>query len=50
MFQFFRHLYNRLIETGRLVHVSLLEMDDVGMLGTPEQVEAFIANPPRISV
>jgi hypothetical protein len=43
-------MYNRLIETGRLVHVSLLEMDDVGMLGTPEQVEAFIGNPPRLSL
>jgi hypothetical protein len=41
-------MYNRLIETGQLVHISLLNTDDVGMLGTPEQVEAFIANPPKL--
>jgi hypothetical protein len=43
-------MYNRLIATGGLVHVSLLKFDDVGMLGTPEQVEAFIVNPPKMNV
>jgi hypothetical protein len=39
-------MYNRLIDAGELVHVSLLDFEDVGMLGTPEQVAAFAANPP----
>lgn len=39
-------MYNRLIDAGELVHVSLLDFDDVGMLGTPEQVAAFAADPP----
>ncbi len=40
-------MYNQLIDGGEHVHVSLLTFDDVGMLGTPEQVEAFAANPPK---
>jgi dTDP-glucose pyrophosphorylase len=40
-------MYNRLIADGELVHVSFLDFEDVGMLGTPEQVEGFSANPPR---
>ena len=39
-------MYNHLIERGEDVYVSLLEFDDVGMLGTPEQVAAFSARPP----
>lgn len=39
-------MYNRLIASGELVHVSLLDFEDVGMLGTPEQVAAFAADPP----
>lgn len=40
-------MYNTLIDAGEAVYVSLLDFDDVGMLGTPEQVEAFAANPPK---
>ena len=39
-------MYNSLIADDELVHVSLLDFEDVGMLGTPEQVEGFAANPP----
>lgn len=39
-------IYNRLIETGAVVRISTLELEEVGMLGTPEQVRAFIATPP----
>lgn len=39
-------MYNRLIEAGDLVHVTLLDFADVGMLGTPEQVADFAKNPP----
>jgi hypothetical protein len=39
-------MYNHLIGRGEPVYVGLLEFEDVGMLGTPEQVEAFAANPP----
>jgi dTDP-glucose pyrophosphorylase len=39
-------MYNKLIERQEAVYVSLLEFHDVGMLGTPEQVEAFSTNPP----
>lgn len=39
-------MYNRLIADGALVTMEELALDDVGMLGTPEQVNAFCANPP----
>lgn len=39
-------MYNRMIEAGDLVHVTLLDFADVGMLGTPEQVADFAKNPP----
>ena len=39
-------LYNQLIADGAVVRIAELALDDVGMLGTPEQVEAFIAAPP----
>lgn len=39
-------MYNHLIAQGAHVHVSLLALDDVGMLGTPEQVAAFAAASP----
>lgn len=39
-------MYNRLIDAGELVHVSLLDFADVGMLGTPEQVADFARHPP----
>jgi hypothetical protein len=40
-------MYNFLIDAGLPVHVSLLEFDDVGMLGTPDQVAAFAQSPPK---
>ena len=39
-------LYNQLIADGRQVRIAQLELDDVGMLGTPAQVEAFARTPP----
>ncbi|MEM9436566.1 MAG: dTDP-glucose pyrophosphorylase, partial [Pseudomonadota bacterium] len=47
-------LYNHLIAAGARVEISTLAMSDVGMLGTPDQVAGFSANPPpsakRLSV
>ena len=40
-------MYNQLIADGELVHVSFLDFEDVGMLGTPKQVEGFAAAPPK---
>lgn len=40
-------MYNQLISQGEHVHVSLLALEDVGMLGTPEQVAVFRAAPPQ---
>ncbi|SLN11059.1 hypothetical protein ROJ8625_00238 [Roseivivax jejudonensis] len=39
-------LYNQLIADGAQVRISPLRLDDVGMLGTPEQVAEFKARPP----
>lgn len=39
-------MYNHLIAKGERVHVSLLRYEDVGMLGTPEQVQDFATHPP----
>jgi hypothetical protein len=39
-------LYNQLIRDGARVGISLLALNQVGMLGTPEQVAAFAADPP----
>lgn len=39
-------MYNRMIEAGASVRIIDLALDDVGMLGTPEQVDAFVAIPP----
>jgi hypothetical protein len=39
-------LYNHLIGEGLPVRISELALDDVGMLGTPDQVLAFQQNPP----
>lgn len=38
-------LYNQLISEGAPVRISDLKLEDVGMLGTPEQVREFIENP-----
>ena len=40
-------MYNKLIAEGALVTMHELASDDVGMLGTPEQVDEFRADPPR---
>jgi len=39
-------MYNQLIEDGALVTMGTLRFEDVGMLGTPDQVEGFRTNPP----
>lgn len=39
-------LYNQLIAEGRTVRIAQLNLDDVGMLGTPAQVEDFMRSPP----
>lgn len=39
-------LYNQLIESGGEVRIAQLGLDDVGLLGTPAQVEAFVQAPP----
>ena len=39
-------MYNRLIANGDYIALGQIELDDVGLLGTPEQVEAFAASPP----
>ena len=39
-------LYNQLIAEGRRVEIAALAEGDVGMLGTPAQVAAFIESPP----
>ena len=38
-------LYNQLISEGAPVRISQLALEDVGMLGTPEQVADFIETP-----
>lgn len=43
-------MYNQLISDGGMVHVSFLDFQDVGMLGTPQQVEGFAANPPPSAI
>lgn len=39
-------MYNALIAQGALVTMATLALDDVGMLGTPEQVDRFRSDPP----
>lgn len=39
-------LYNQLIADGCDVRIADLALDDIGMLGTPSQVEAFMRSPP----
>jgi hypothetical protein len=39
-------MYNRLIGQGATVALSVLPLDAVGMLGTPEQVRSFERDPP----
>jgi dTDP-glucose pyrophosphorylase len=39
-------MYNLLLERGELVTISHVALDDVGMLGTPDQVAAFRQSPP----
>jgi hypothetical protein len=40
-------LYNHLIAEGARVRIAKLRLEDVGMLGTPEQVAAFREAPPE---
>jgi dTDP-glucose pyrophosphorylase len=39
-------LYNQLLADGDDVRITSLELADVGLLGTPAQVEAFMRDPP----
>lgn len=39
-------MYNSLIEEGQPVMLHRIGLQDIGMLGTPEQVTAFAHNPP----
>lgn len=39
-------MYNKMITDGLVVKISDLALDDVGQLGTPEQVAVFSADPP----
>lgn len=43
-------LYNQLIAEGATVRIADLSLADVGMLGTPEQVEAFVAQPSQAAL
>lgn len=43
-------LYNQLITEGLSVSISELALDDVGMLGTPEQVSSFLTTPPPAAI
>lgn len=39
-------MYNQMIAEGADVRIATLTLEDVGMLGTPDQLDAFIAKPP----
>lgn len=43
-------LYNQLILQGGQVRVAQLDLADVGLLGTPAQVEAFVRAPPAAAL
>lgn len=43
-------VYNDLIAKGQRVCISRLKLEDVGMLGTPEQVASFIQKPPPAAI
>jgi hypothetical protein len=43
-------MYNLLLERGELVTISRVAFEDVGMLGTPDQVAAFRETPPSGAV
>jgi len=43
-------IYNQLIADGVRVRITELELDDVGMLGTPDQVADFQAHPSNAAV
>lgn len=43
-------LYNQLIAEGACVQITELDLSQVGMLGTPEQVAAFVADPPDCAI
>lgn len=43
-------IYNQLIEEAASVRIETLRLEDVGMLGTPEQVASFIATPSKAAL
>lgn len=43
-------LYNQLIDDGARVRIARLRLDDVGMLGTPEQVADFMERPSQAAL
>lgn len=43
-------LYNQVIHEGGEVRIAQLGLDDVGLLGTPAQVEAFVRAPPAAAL
>jgi hypothetical protein len=40
-------IYNQLIAEGLTVRIAELRLEDVGMLGTPDQVAGFVSAPPE---
>ena len=43
-------LYNQIISEGGQVRIARLGLHDVGLLGTPAQVEAFVRAPPAAAL
>lgn len=43
-------LYNQVILQGGPVRIARLDLEDVGLLGTPAQVEAFVRAPPAAAL
>ncbi|WP_120500935.1 glycosyltransferase family 2 protein [Roseovarius sp. EL26] len=43
-------LYNQMIAEGAIVQISQIALEDVGMLGTPEQVDDFVTSPPAAAL
>ncbi|MEM9045666.1 MAG: glycosyltransferase family 2 protein [Pseudomonadota bacterium] len=42
-------IYNQLVSDGRKVLIDTISIDEVGMLGTPEQVDSFVNSPPDVA-
>ncbi len=43
-------LYNQIVHSGGEVRIAQLGLDDVGLLGTPAQVEEFVRAPPAAAL